>query len=119
MKRNTDSKWVARVCLYFHLGTGRGRRLRLPFRFPYSPASAAEEMLTPAAKAVIHLLSQSAGLKTCPAHSCRLQNVTTTLLILSTALPRNPLPIGTAVHERTFELCKSLNYREWSGFYTV
>jgi aminomethyltransferase len=29
------------------------------------------------------------------------------------------LPIGTAVHERTFELCKSLNYREWSGFYTV
>ena len=29
------------------------------------------------------------------------------------------MPIGTAVHERTFELCKSLNYREWSGFYTV
>jgi aminomethyltransferase len=29
------------------------------------------------------------------------------------------LPIGTAVHERTFELCQSLNYREWSGFYTV
>jgi aminomethyltransferase len=29
------------------------------------------------------------------------------------------LPIGTAVHERTFQLCKSLNYREWSGFYTV
>src|SRR5437588_5716610 len=32
---------------------------------------------------------------------------------------RTALPIGTAVHERTFELCKSLNYREWSGFYTV
>ena len=29
------------------------------------------------------------------------------------------MPIGTAVHERTLELCKSLNYREWSGFYTV
>ncbi|MBI2682719.1 MAG: aminomethyl transferase family protein [Acidobacteriales bacterium] len=29
------------------------------------------------------------------------------------------LPIGTAVHERTFPLCQSLNYREWSGFYTV
>jgi aminomethyltransferase len=30
-----------------------------------------------------------------------------------------PLPIGTAFHERTFPLCHSLNYREWSGFYTV
>ncbi len=29
------------------------------------------------------------------------------------------LPIGTAFHERTFALCHSLNYREWSGFYTV
>src|SRR5450631_2840280 len=29
------------------------------------------------------------------------------------------LPIGTAVHERTFPLCQSLNYREWSGFYAV
>ena len=29
------------------------------------------------------------------------------------------MPIGTAVHERTFELCESLNYREWSGYYTV
>jgi glycine cleavage system T protein (aminomethyltransferase) len=29
------------------------------------------------------------------------------------------LPIGTAVHERTFALCQSLNYREWSGFYAV
>ncbi len=31
----------------------------------------------------------------------------------------NPLPIGTAFHERTFPLCQSLNYREWSGYYTV
>lgn len=31
----------------------------------------------------------------------------------------DPLPIGTAFHERTFGLCQSLNYREWSGFYTV
>jgi len=29
------------------------------------------------------------------------------------------LPVGTAVHERTFALCESLNYREWSGFYAV
>jgi aminomethyltransferase len=29
------------------------------------------------------------------------------------------LPIGTALHERTLALCESLNYREWSGFYTV
>ena len=31
----------------------------------------------------------------------------------------NLLPIGTAFHERTLPLCHSLNYREWSGFYTV
>ena len=29
------------------------------------------------------------------------------------------MPIGTAFHERTFASCESLNYREWSGFYTV
>ncbi|HKW88006.1 MAG TPA: aminomethyltransferase family protein [Candidatus Acidoferrales bacterium] len=29
------------------------------------------------------------------------------------------MPIGTAVHERTFRLCESLSYREWSGYYTV
>jgi len=29
------------------------------------------------------------------------------------------LPVGTPLHERTFALCHSLNYREWSGFYTV
>jgi aminomethyltransferase len=29
------------------------------------------------------------------------------------------LPIGTAVHDRTFRLCESLNYREWSGYYAV
>jgi aminomethyltransferase len=29
------------------------------------------------------------------------------------------LPIGTAFHERTFALCQSLSYREWSGYYTV
>ena len=32
---------------------------------------------------------------------------------------RKPLPVGTAFHERTFALCSSLNYREWSGYYTV
>jgi len=29
------------------------------------------------------------------------------------------VPIGTAVHEKTFRLCESLNYREWSGYYAV
>ena len=29
------------------------------------------------------------------------------------------MPIGTAVHSRTFALCESLNYREWSGYYAV
>ncbi len=29
------------------------------------------------------------------------------------------MPVGTAFHERTFPLCYSLNYREWSGYYTV
>ncbi len=29
------------------------------------------------------------------------------------------MPVGTAVHERTFQLCHSLSYREWSGYYTV
>src|SRR5215813_6001189 len=29
------------------------------------------------------------------------------------------MPIGTAFHEKTFALCESMNYREWSGYYTV
>ena len=29
------------------------------------------------------------------------------------------MPIGTAFHPRTFALCESLNYREWSGYYAV
>src|SRR5207249_287355 len=29
------------------------------------------------------------------------------------------MPIGTAVHPRTFALCESLNYRDWSGYYAV
>jgi aminomethyltransferase len=29
------------------------------------------------------------------------------------------MPIGSAVHSRTFALAESLNYREWSGYYTV
>src|SRR6478672_662959 len=29
------------------------------------------------------------------------------------------MPIGTAFHERTFQLCESLNHREWSGYYAV
>lgn len=29
------------------------------------------------------------------------------------------MPVGTAFHDRTLALCHSLNYREWSGYYTV
>src|SRR5260370_106052 len=29
------------------------------------------------------------------------------------------MPIGTPFHKRTLPLCESLNYREWSGYYTV
>ena len=29
------------------------------------------------------------------------------------------MPIGTAFHQRTFDLCESLSYREWSGYYAV
>jgi aminomethyltransferase len=29
------------------------------------------------------------------------------------------VPVGTSVHEKTFALCESLNYREWSGYYAV
>src|SRR5262244_1409334 len=29
------------------------------------------------------------------------------------------MPIGTALHDRTFALAESLNYRDWSGYYAV
>ncbi len=29
------------------------------------------------------------------------------------------MPLGTAVHEKTFRLCESLSYREWSGYHAV
>ncbi len=29
------------------------------------------------------------------------------------------MPVGTAFHKRTLQLCESLNYREWSGYYAV
>jgi len=29
------------------------------------------------------------------------------------------VPVGTAFHKKTLALCESLNYREWSGYYTV
>src|SRR5499426_303400 len=29
------------------------------------------------------------------------------------------MPVPTAFHKRTFELCESLNYRDWSGYYAV
>jgi aminomethyltransferase len=36
-----------------------------------------------------------------------------------TSLPGGTLPVGTAFHERTLALCQSLNFKEWSGYYTV
>jgi len=38
---------------------------------------------------------------------------------VAASFEETPLPVGTAFHERTFPLCHSLNYREWSGYYTV
>ena len=29
------------------------------------------------------------------------------------------MPIASAVHARTFALCESLNFRDWSGYYAV
>ena len=29
------------------------------------------------------------------------------------------VPVGTPLHDRTFPLCESLNYREWSGYFAV
>jgi len=29
------------------------------------------------------------------------------------------MPVASPLHERTFALCESLNYREWSGYYAV
>jgi aminomethyltransferase len=29
------------------------------------------------------------------------------------------MPIGTAVHERTFALCESLSFRDWSGYFAA
>ena len=29
------------------------------------------------------------------------------------------MPVGSAFHERTLELCESLNYRDWAGYYAV
>src|SRR5579862_670792 len=51
-------------------------------------------------------------------HRCRYY--TCHLLVLRAfALALRVMPIGTAFHERTFALCESLNYRDWSGYYTV
>ena len=29
------------------------------------------------------------------------------------------MPVGSAFHARTLELCESLNYRDWAGYYAV
>jgi aminomethyltransferase len=45
------------------------------------------------------------------------------LLVAPGAFVGNPsggiVPVGTAFHERTLALCESLNFKEWSGYYTV
>src|SRR2546425_4727991 len=38
---------------------------------------------------------------------------------IKTALYILLMAVGTAFHEKTFALCETLNYREWSGYYTV
>ena len=46
--------------------------------------------------------------------------VCSALLADTAAIIRSRIvPIGTAFHERTFALCESLSYREWSGYYAV
>src|SRR5205823_4325942 len=39
--------------------------------------------------------------------------------IICASPAEDTLPVGTPFHERTLALCESLNYREWSGYYTV
>ena len=29
------------------------------------------------------------------------------------------MPVASAFHERTHQLCESLNYRDWAGYYAV
>ena len=29
------------------------------------------------------------------------------------------MPVASAFHQRTHELCESLNYRDWAGYYAV
>ena len=48
-----------------------------------------------------------------------LERVRAAVGIQHSELLYSAMPIGTAVHERTFALCESLNYREWSGYYAV
>src|ERR1700719_3640746 len=55
----------------------------------------------------------------CSLVSLRSSRCSTTGSTNETLLRGTTLPIGTAFHERTFPLCHSLNYREWSGYYTV
>src|SRR5438067_6745398 len=50
---------------------------------------------------------------------CRLQASVHIIRIRQSGSRGHHLPIGTAFHDRTFPLCQSLNYREWSGYYTV
>src|SRR5207248_3013669 len=52
-------------------------------------------------------------------NSSRAKYVILSASFIMSAIQEIPLPVGTAFHERTFPLCTSLSYREWSGYYTV
>lgn len=41
------------------------------------------------------------------------------LLRLAFLFYNRPVPVASAFHARTHQLCESLNYRDWAGYYTV
>src|SRR5216684_6236565 len=57
-----------------------------------------------------------------PARAAAAVAIASVFASLMSSLPavyNTRMPIGTAVHARTFALAESLNYREWSGYYAV
>jgi aminomethyltransferase len=51
--------------------------------------------------------------------ACIVETWLATSSIQHSNIEETNVPVGTAFHERTFPLCQSLSYREWSGYYTV
>src|SRR5438105_673263 len=60
-----------------------------------------------------------AGAPARPAAAIAIATIFASLIRPSPAVYNTRMPIGTAVHARTFALAESLNYREWSGYYAV